>query len=67
MALVLWLGDDSCKWYVQLAAVWNCYLPLALCIYNFNYYYFFCPFFFVFFFNLVSLNSNGMVDDISVS
>ena len=38
MALVEQLGDDSCRWYVQLAAMWHWYLPLCIYITFFNLY-----------------------------
>ena len=53
MALVEQLGDD--RWYVQLAAIWHWYLPSCIYITVFILYCV-CPFLFMFFFNLVSIN-----------
>ena len=53
MALVEQLGDG--RWYVQLAAIWHWYLPLCNSIQFKNILGCFCPFPFIFFFNLVSV------------
>ena len=54
MALVEQLGDD--RWYVQLAAMWHWYLPLCISITFILNYIVSVHSFFIFFFNLASIN-----------
>ena len=44
------------RWYVQLAAIWHWYLPLCIYIIFFKFYIVSVLSFFIFFFNLVSIN-----------
>ena len=55
MALVEQLGMIFGRWYLQLAAIWRWYLPLCIYIKIIKIYCV-CPFLFIFFFNLVSIN-----------
>ena len=63
MALVEQLGDG--KRYVQLAAIWHWCLQLCIYVTFFKFYIASAHSFFIFFFNLVSID--GVVDNTSMS